>query len=355
MSVTTDGDDLRSEASGHLKYLSELASQLGTTDIVAQYFDPVIGRWSDLRAEARRWRAAGEVAGQAATDVDGPLGSLDAVWEGANADAFVAYVREITLAGGAVEDVFVSMADALDEVASGLSQIGRDLTDLMIDTAEVVSESASLPVGGEERARKQLLAAGNAARQLHDSVGDVLEGFAEFCAGVEDGKSTGAGVDLAHRYPDERFVLGEPRPRANPPVAGDSGAGAVGGHLTMYDWAEEESPDTPADGTTPASAAQESPADPGHGAVGDVGHQTAAVPPVDHAPGIAVPEAEVVAPGQPRGAQGAPMMGMVPMGMGGLGQAGAERQRKGKARPQTDPKELFGKPDRVAPPVIGKD
>lgn len=350
MTVTTNGDDLRSEADGHLKYLTELASQLGTTDLVAEYFDPVIGRWSDLRAEARRWRAAGEIAGRAAADVDAPLGSLDAVWDGANADAFVAYVREITLAGGAVEDVFDSMADALDELATGLSQIGRDLTDLMIDTAEVVSESASLPVGGEERARKQLVLAGQAAKQLHDSVGDVLEGFAEFCAGVEDGKSTGAGIDLAHRYPDDRFVLGGARPQAASPVAEerDSTAGAVGGHLTMYDWAGE---DTIEDGATSASAAHESP---DHGDAG-VGHQTAAVPPVDHAPAVAVPEADVAPPGQARGAQGAPMMGMVPMGMGGLGQAGAERQRKGKARPQTDPKELFGQADRVAPPVIGKD
>lgn len=272
------------------------------------------------------------------------------MWEGANADAFVAYVREITLAGGAVEDVFDSMADALDELATGLSQIGRDLTDLMIDTAAVVSESASLPVGGEERARKQLVAARQAAKQLHDSMSDVLDGFAEFCAGVEDGRTTGAGIDLAHRYPDERFVLGETRPQPKPPAAGerDSSAGVVGGHLTMYDWTED---DTSADGATLASAAHESP---DHGDAG-VGHQTAAVPPAEHAPGVAVPEVEAAPQGQPRGAQGAPMMGMVPMGMGGLGQAGAERQRKGNARPQTDPKELFGKPERVAPPVIGKD
>ncbi|WP_246256918.1 WXG100 family type VII secretion target [Amycolatopsis anabasis] len=339
-----DGAGIRADAASHLAYLSQLAGQLGVIDPVEAYFEPVAGRWSDLHEEAERWRAAARAAAHVSEELGKPLGGLDAGWEGKDADAFVAYIREIGVAGGDAEEALNTMADALDETAAGIRQIALDLADLLMDTAEVTSESATLPVGGEERARSQLVEARQSAKALFESARDVLESFGRLCDGVEDGDaSTAPGIEMAHRYPEEKFKLEEDRSAAGP-----SSAPAR----------EEAGESSSSASTSPAADHGSNDAAPGGSATTEaplqVGHQTAAAPPAE-AVAAAVTEPDAHAnPG--KGAQQAPMGGMVPM-MGGMGagQSGGDREHKVKARVPTEPVDLFGKPDQVAPPVIGKD
>ena len=69
--LARDGEDIRAAAAAHLEYLTTLAKDLGVIDVVESYFTPIVGRWSDLHAEAGRWRHAAETAGR----VSGELGT----------------------------------------------------------------------------------------------------------------------------------------------------------------------------------------------------------------------------------------------------------------------------------------
>lgn len=57
------------------------------------------------------------------------------------------------------------------------------------------------------------------------------------------------------------------------------------------------------------------------------------------------------APAGQAGASGAPGGGM--MGGGGMGNMGGDIERKSKGRTTTESAEIFGKPEKTAPPVIG--
>ncbi|MCA1655476.1 MAG: hypothetical protein LC635_03310, partial [Pseudonocardiaceae bacterium] len=59
-----DGKDIETQFVAQLSYLSRLARHLDVADPVEEYFAPVVGRWSDLHAEADRWRLVGEGAEQ---------------------------------------------------------------------------------------------------------------------------------------------------------------------------------------------------------------------------------------------------------------------------------------------------
>ncbi len=58
--------------------------------------------------------------------------------------------------------------------------------------------------------------------------------------------------------------------------------------------------------------------------------------------------------GRAAGAGG--MGGMMPMGgMGGGGQAGGDNEHKSRSRVVADPTDIFGKPTKTSPSVIGDD
>ncbi|MCU1683434.1 MAG: hypothetical protein JWQ81_4173 [Amycolatopsis sp.] len=314
--------------SGHFGYLSELAGELGVVDVVATYFTPIAGRWGDLHSEAARWRAAADVAGSVSAGLGEGLGRVDAEWAGTDAEAFAAYIGEIAVAGGDAEDAMNAMADALCDTADALQQIVTDLSVVLVDAAELTSESAMLPVGGERRARAQLIDAGDSGKALFDAARDVLEAFGRFCNGVDAPDAVSPSIEISHPYPRAQFVLHNDRGSSiSPQASEDSGS------------------------TSPSSASGD---DQGHAGKGspDQGRQTSSgvLPDVSaplEPPPVPDPSAAASAGG------GGMMMPMgIPLGGGGRG---AARDRKPQSRPVTQPSELFGEPDKVVAPVIGED
>lgn len=91
---------------------------------------------------------------------------MDGAWEGEDADAFVAYIRRVVVAGYEAQDAFSRFASALEETAKGVRRIVFDMAEILVDTAETTSESAVMAAGGEDRARAQLDDAHRHARAL---------------------------------------------------------------------------------------------------------------------------------------------------------------------------------------------
>ncbi|QFU93946.1 WXG100 family type VII secretion target [Amycolatopsis sp. YIM 10] len=348
---------------GHLEFLSELSRQLGVTDVVEAHLVPVVGQWTEMRAEAERWRAAAASAGEISKELAEPLGKVDAGWEGENADAFVAYMGKINSASEAAQEAMNTMADALDETADAIERITGTMIDVVLDAAEVASESAMLPVGGAERARNHLVDVQQSTQALHDSVRDVLEEFARLCDGVEGKDAEERSVTMENQFPGEKFAL---KDDSAPPAAAVAGGTAVK--------AEEaaEKTDVPAEKATGApggsggGSGKEHAASGGAGAVGtdtavpsppQPGNQVAAGAPPAGEP-VAASSGAAAASRGAAGAAGSPMMGgMMPMGMGGMGGGGqgGNQEHRVKTRATTDPVDLFGKPEQVAPPVLGED
>ncbi|AXB46851.1 WXG100 family type VII secretion target [Amycolatopsis albispora] len=343
---------------GHLEFLSELAKQLGVTDVVEAHLVPVVGQWTEMRAEAERWRAAAASAGEISTGLAEPLGKIDAGWEGENADAFVAYMGKINSASEAAQEAMKTMADALDDTADAIERIASTMIDVVLDAAEVASEAAMLPVGGTERARSHLIDVQQSTQALHDSVRDVLEEFARLCDGVEGKDAEERSVAMENQFPGEKFALKDGS--AEPAAAAAAPAGTT--EKTDASAPAEKAAAGSSGGGSEGSASGGG----GAGAVGtdtavpsppQPGNQTAAGAPPAAEPVAANPGAAAASRGA-AGTTGSPMMGgMMPMGMGGMaggGQSGNQEHRV-KTRVNTDPVDLFGKPEQVAPPVLGED
>jgi uncharacterized protein YukE len=326
-----DGEDIQAAAAAHLEYLTNLAKDLGVLDVVETYFRPVVGRWSDLHAEAGRWRHAAETAGRVSGELGDHLGRLDAAWAGKDADAFVAYIGEVGVASGDVEDALNAMAGALEDVARAVRQITIEMAELLTDTAELTSQSAMLPVDGEKRTRGQLIEAQQSAKALFEAARDVLEAFSRFCDGVDGSDPEARSLEATHPYPQERFTLH------------DDVASAPGDD---------------ADATSPSSA-HGTPVNAPQGGVGaqpvEPGKETTDSPATDVGEFSAGAITGAVATA---GVAGQNFMGaaMMPMGMGMSGaQGGSDKDHKIKSRSVAKPAELFGEPEMVAPPVIGED
>ncbi|MEV4149044.1 WXG100 family type VII secretion target [Amycolatopsis sp. NPDC049691] len=317
-----EGDEIAATAEPYLAYLTDVSRELGLIDPVGTYFRPLIGRWGDLGAEAGRLRTAAAAAAEVSTRLDDRLGRLDAGWAGRDADAFVAYMREIGAAGGDLQEAFTVLAGALDELVTTLRHVVVDLAEVLVDAADLISETMMLPSGGTKRARAQLRETQDSAKALYETARDVLEAFDRLCDGVDDPDATTRSIEIAHRYPEERFRLHEPESAAAP-------AGAAAGSDEVL---------------TPSSASGD-PAEPKHTGVGTPD----AAQPADAAPQPA-PAQDSSAN---HGTSGMPMMPM--MGFGAFGGGGGGGRRQSKTRPTTTPSELLGEPGLVAPPVIGED
>ncbi|WP_285482848.1 WXG100 family type VII secretion target [Amycolatopsis sp. NBRC 101858] len=332
-----EGDEIAATAEPYLAYLTDVSHQLGLIDPVETYFRPLIGRWGDLGAEAGRLRQAASAAAEVSTRLDEGLGRLDGGWEGRDADAFVAYMREIGAAGGDLQEAMTVLAGALDELVTTLRHVVVDLVEVLVDAADLISETMTLPSGGTKRARVQLRETQDSAKALYETARDVLEAFDRLCDGVDDPDATARSIEIAHRYPEERFQLHDEA--SNGASAGEEPASA--------DSASADSATSAAsadDVTTPSSASGD-PAAPKHTAAGTPD----AAQPADAAPQPAPPEQD----NHNSTSGGVPMMPM--MGFGAFGGGGGQGRRQSKTRPTTTPSELLGDPGLVAPPVIGED
>lgn len=351
-----DGKDVETEFAEHLDYLSRLARHLGVADPVEEYFAPVVGRWSDLHAEAERWRLVGEGAEQVTEALNRPLGKLDAAWDGEAADSFIQYMQQVGLAGHDLADAMIAMADVLDKTADGVREIVLQLAGVLAEAAETASEAMALPVQGDDRTREYLDLMRRPTKELFEAVRQVLEAFVQLCEGV-DGSSAFSKVTMAHTFPEDAWaftpppVPSVPAPETVAPVDVDTdtdsagaGGGSVGGSGGGGGGVGSIGGGSGSGSGTPAT-----PLNPGGYTV--AGEQV----PRRDVPAAGAPAA-AAAPGGGRpggGMGGMPMMPMMPMG-GGAGQGGDE-DHKSRSRLVGDPADIFGKPEKASAPTIGTD
>jgi uncharacterized protein YukE len=344
VAVGPDGKDVENQVVAQLNYLSRLARHLGTADPVEEYFAPVVGRWSDLHAEAERWRIVGEGAEQVTEALTTPLGKLDAAWDGEAAESFIAYMQQVGLAGNDLSDAMIAMADVLDTTANGIREIVVQLAGVLADTAETASEAMTLPVQGDDRTREYLDLMRRPTKELFEAVRQILEAFVRLCEGV-DGEQAFEQVAMAHTFPTDNWAAPEvtapptPAPPA-PPVddkteaaelSGGGGGGGAGGGI--------------GGGGIGGGAAAANPLAPGNTVAGE---QVARM----DAPAATAAAAATTGGTPGRGTGGMPMMPMMPMG--GQGQGGDE-DHKSRSRVVGDPADIFGKPAKASAPVIGDD
>ncbi|WP_409489778.1 WXG100 family type VII secretion target [Amycolatopsis sp. cmx-11-12] len=326
------GEDLIGAAEPHLAFVSELSGHLGLIDPVEAYLTPLAGRWEDLKNEADRLRKAAMTAATVSKELSEDLGRLDAGWSGKDADAFVAYIGDINIAGSDVEDALNTLAGSLDELVLSIRRILTDLVEILVDTAELTSETAMLPVGGVRRARTQLEEAQESAKALFEAGRDVLEGFVRLCDGVDDPDAVSRSIEIAHRYPQDEFKLHDDSAAAGAPAAEKDAAEPDSGAAT------EEQSTSPSAAEGRQTGSQDPPIEQGQAPIPEVA-------PVQAAP----------APGPGGAGAGSAMMpmGMAPMGMGMGGGGGTAHQSK--TRPASKPSDVVGEPGQVVPPVIGED
>ncbi len=340
VTAAPDGRDVENQIAAQLDYLSKLARHLGVADPVEEYFAPVVGRWSDLHAEAERWRVVGEGTEQVTEALAKPLGGLDAAWDGEAAQSFIAYMQKVGLAGNDLADAMIAMADVLDKTADGIREIVVQLATVMAETAETASEAMALPVQGDDRTREYLDLMRRPTKELFEAVRQVLEGFVQLCEGV-DGSDAFQGVAMAHTFPEDNWTMPAPpkSPTAPPPgevpdtgtdkadVGGGGGGGLGGGG-----------------GGAGGGASTPNPLGAGNTVAGE------------QIPRSDAPAAAGAASAAPKGAgrtgMGMPMMPFMPMGGQG---AGGDGDHKSRSRVVGNPQDIFGKPAKTSTPVIGAD
>ncbi len=371
-----DGRQVESEVGAELDYLSQLSRRLGVADLVEDYFAPVVGDWNDLHDEAERWRAAGKAAEAVTKDLLKPLGRLDSAWQGASADSFVDHMRKVGLAGHDMTDAMSAMGDALDETAEGIRGIVQDMSQVFRDTADVVSGAAGLPLDGDARIIGHLDELREPAKEMYESVRDVLEAFRLLCDGLSGVDAEFTGPVMDHRYPERDWAFAEP---AKPTETARTTTGSSGGGATGDTKPESAAPapvgggsgsmsgTLPGGGSVGGGSVGGGPV--GGGGVGSGGVDGAAAAqqgPLQHGGSTAVQEPRPVDTGAPRPAaaaaggggaapsgqpMGGGMMGGAPMG----GQQGGDKEHRPKVRLAGSAEEVLGKPKKSAPPVLGQD
>ncbi|GAA3461097.1 WXG100 family type VII secretion target [Saccharothrix longispora] len=357
-----DGGRIAAEVGAELDYLSGISRRLGVRDLVADYFAPVLGDWEDLHDEAGRWRRAGLVAEHVTRDLTGPLGKLDSAWQGRDADAFVDHMRQVGLAGHDMSDAMHAMGEALDGTAEGVRGIVEDMSRVFAEAAEAVSGAAALPLDGDRRVVEVLDDLHDPVKELHESVRDVLEAFLRLCDGVS-GSDDFADVVMEHRYPERDWTWAEPAtpPTASPPTAEPAApptgrppgapepAAASGGGGSPTGGGGGGVPGGGVPGGVPGGGAPEQMSPGGSTAVSEPGPAEPAARP-----------AAAAAPGGPAGPGGGTGAGVVGGGMMGAtggagGQQGGDKEHRAKVRLAGSTEQLFGKPKKSAPSVLGED
>jgi hypothetical protein len=262
-----------------------------------------------------------------------------------------------------------AMADALDKTADGIAHVVQEMIDLITDAADHSSDALTMPGSGRARAKRYLAELEEPTNKLYEAARDVLRAFTKLCEGVQ-GVQTGQtrSITMSHRMPPNNWTPApQPKPAPIPKPVPQSPPAPVR-HAAAAPVARPTSA-TAHTATLAAHVTQ-----PTGGAVGG-GAAAAHVPPPTSAPPQpsgppAVSGAVVADPttdsisgqlpvsgggtanpdGSAAGATGMPMGGM---GMGGA-KGGGDQQHKAKTRVRGDVREVFGEPDRTAPPTIGE-
>ncbi|WP_228771826.1 WXG100 family type VII secretion target [Actinokineospora iranica] len=340
-----DGADIEADVGSYLDFLSRLCRELGVPDPVEEYFAPVVGRWSDMHAEAERWRTAGARAEDVAESLTKPLGGLDSAWQGADADSFIDYMNRVGLAGHDMSDAMAAMGEVLDATADGIREIVQDMAGVLADAAESGSQSLVVPVQGEERTRQYLDHVNRPTRELFEAVRQILEALVRLCDGI-DGSEVFEKITMAHTFPDDNWSFSADTPVVAVPggssdstpagapdaVRGGGGGGGGGGPV----------PATPA---TPPTAPAPQPG----------GYVTAGEALPGKAGGMPAGAGAAAAAADSGHRGGMGMMGGMPM-MGGMGgQQSGDAEHKSRSRVVGDPEDIFGKPTKASPSVIGED
>ncbi|MEV0705816.1 WXG100 family type VII secretion target [Saccharopolyspora sp. NPDC050389] len=345
-----------SEVAEHLDYLSRIADELDFANSIPADLAELVGRHADLREAAKVWRKSAESVEHAAEGVQGKLGGIDSAWQGRDADAFLAHIRDVGLAGHDLVDTMRALADVLDHTMEALQTQFEDLGALVAEAADSVSGALLEPDEGPKRARKHLAELTQPAQELAESISDTYRAFARFCDDVAAGRSTGP-ARLEHRMPTKAWDFSAPAAPApaEPAAAGPAAAGgSAGGDASGAGGGGA------AAGVGGGGAAGVS----GAAASGDAGQE---LTPGDTTragePSVIPPAAAAAAGGAVGGAAvaggaaaGGMYGGMMPMGMmGGMGGAqGGGQERKNQSRLKSKPEELFGTPPDAAPAVFGE-
>ncbi|SFS43824.1 WXG100 family type VII secretion target [Saccharopolyspora flava] len=326
-------------SSEHLHHLAEVADELGVPHSIPADLAELVGRPDDFRAAARVWREAAATVEESSGDVDGKLGGIDTAWQGADAEAFVAHIRDAGLAGKGLADAMTGLADALDHTAEGVGAQRRRLLDLVAETAEDVD--AAMEASDEDGARARLAELAEPAQELLESIADYYMAFTRLCDDVAGGSGGpggwGTGEVFMKTSPttETRETAGVSESEGTFGVSGTSGAAETSG----TSGAAETSGTSGTAGTAAASASGEL----GGSEEDESGGAGAAA-------GAAVGGAAVGAAGVG--------MGMMPMGMMGgmLGQrgGGGGKERQNSSRLKSNPEELFGTPPDAPPSVFGE-
>ncbi|MGI8308964.1 WXG100 family type VII secretion target [Saccharopolyspora hattusasensis] len=98
----------------------EVASKPGGGELAEQLRKIEDSRPEDIRAIGNRWREAAGKTGDHGRDLDQSVRSLDGAWEGASADAFVAYMGKMTGGFDKAREALQSSADVLDRAADAV-------------------------------------------------------------------------------------------------------------------------------------------------------------------------------------------------------------------------------------------
>jgi len=359
LAKAADADRVVSGAGGQLNYLSHVSMSLGLPDPVQEYFGPIVGRWRDLHDQAELWRRAANSVEELSEQVTAPLGGIDAVWHGRVSDSFLEHMRQVGQAGTSAADAMGSMAEVLDKTAEAMHQLVTDTVDLLAGGADRVSMAMLLPFGGEARAGAHVAELRHHGRRLMEAVHELLEAFATMLGSFDDTQPF-AAVAMTTTYPTQNWTFTpelpavpavpvtppEPEPEAAAASAaagagggggggfGGGGGGGFGGAGAAAAVAAAPEPSMRTFATEPGAAGAAAGAGAGQG--GGSGSPVAG------------------AGGAARGGAGMGA-GMMPMGGMGAGGQGGDTERKAKSNLTVDPTEIFGKPSKTAPPVIGED
>ncbi|GAA3018950.1 WXG100 family type VII secretion target [Actinokineospora globicatena] len=343
-----DGPDLQSNFATYLDFLSRLCRQLGIADPVEEYFAPVVGRWSELHAEAGRWRAVGAYSEVVVTELTKPLGGLDAAWQGADADSFIEYMNRVGLAGNDMSDAMIAMGEVLDLTADGLREIVTEMAGLLAEVAHNTSQAMAQPGRGEDRSRQYVDSMNRPTRQLFEAVRQILDALVRLCDGL-DGSKVFEPITMAHTFPAENWAVPEVPtvtvpsspttsiPSSAPISSGLGSSGLGGGGLGGFGGGGSGLSGTPSTPLGPGGYVTTGEAVPSQPAGGMSGAGGAA------------------GGGGKAGGTGGMMGGGMPMGMGGGMAGGSDSEHKRRTRVTGDPEEIFGKPTKSSPPVIGDD
>ncbi|WP_051386043.1 WXG100 family type VII secretion target [Actinokineospora inagensis] len=349
-----DGTDIQSNVATYLDYLSKLCRQLGVPDPVEEYFAPVVGRWSELHAEAGRWRSVGAVTEVMVGELTKPLGGLDAAWKGADADSFIDYMSRVGLAGNDMSDAMIGMGEVLDTTADGLREIVTEMAGLLAEVAHNTSQAMAQPGRGEDRTRQYLGTMTGPTRDLFESVRQIMDALVKLCDGI-DGSKVFEPITMAHTFPTDNWTAAIPDvpavtappgasiPSSAIPSTADLGGSPSGGADFSSGYSGAGIGGASAGSAGAAGTSQQ----PGEGAYVSVGEAAPSKP-------AGMPPAAAPAAASSSGGPGGGMMGGMPMGMGGMGQSGGSEHKR-RTRVTGDPQEIFGKPTKSSPPVIGED